>query len=158
MFPEPGSMSSGSCGDPAVRRILLWLVGTLTVVVLLFSYHTSTSSRMLPSQRTFAVGTEGREGLALARSGPVDGDVITTRFGAVQVRIMVEDGRIAQAEALQVPVRDRRDQIINARAVPILASQTVERQSAQLDAVSGATLTSMGYMQSLQSAIDKASA
>lgn len=140
-----------------MRRILLWVVATVTVLVLLFSYRTSTSSTMAASQQTGAT-TPAADRASLSVSGPVDGDAVPTRFGVVQVRITVQDGRIASAEALQVPYRDRRDQEINARAVPLLAAQTVQRQSAQLDAVSGATLTSVGYMQSLQSAIDRASA
>ena len=76
----------------------------------------------------------------------------------LQVRITVKSGKIASVEALQVPNRDRHDELINDRAVPILNAEAVANQSSHLDLVSGATLTSMGYMQSLQSAIDKASA
>jgi uncharacterized protein with FMN-binding domain len=76
----------------------------------------------------------------------------------VQVRITVADGRIATVEALQLPNRDRHDELINNRAVPILNAEAVAEQSAEVDLVSGATLTSQGYTQSLQSAIDKASA
>ena len=85
-------------------------------------------------------------------------NAVVTRFGVVQVRITVADGRIASVEALQVPNRDRHDVLINERAVPILNAEAVEAQSAQVDLVSGATLTSQGYTESLQSAIDRASA
>ena len=79
-----------------------------------------------------------------------------TRFGAVQVQITVSDGRINAADVLQVPWQDRHDQVINARAVPIYNSEAVDAQSADIDVVSGATVTWEGYTQSLQSAIDKA--
>ena len=81
-----------------------------------------------------------------------------TRFGVVQVRITLVDGRIASVQALQVPNRDRHDELINQRAVPVLNAEALRAQSADIDQVSGATLTSQGYAQSLQSAIDKASA
>jgi len=72
------------------------------------------------------------------------------------VEITVEDGVITSSEAVQYPNRDHHDQRINAYAVPVLNAAAVEAQSADIDAVSGATLTSLAYAQSLQSAIDQA--
>jgi uncharacterized protein with FMN-binding domain len=135
----------------------MWALGTVTVLVLLFSYHTSTSSRFAPSQAA-VVAREPESSAELAGSGTFDGETIVTRFGRVQVRIIVVDGRITKAEALQFPTGDRHNDLINDRAVPILNAETVRAQSAEIDLVSGATLTSQGYAQSLQSAIDKASA
>ena len=86
----------------------------------------------------------------------VAGDAINTRFGPVQVQITVAGGKITAADVLQVPMRDRKDQMINSQAVPILNREAVSAQSAKIDTVSGATYTSDGYAQSLQSAIDKA--
>lgn len=136
----------------------MWALATVTVLVLLFSYHTSTSSRFGPSQASVAARETGGTDAELPRSGTFDGEAVVTRFGVVQVRITVADGKVASVEALQVPNRDRHDALINERAVPILNAQAVANQSSHLDLVSGATLTSMGYMQSLQSAIDQASA
>ena len=136
----------------------MWALATVTVLVLLFSYHTSTSSRFAPSQASVAARERGATDVELPDSGTFDGEPVVTRFGVVQVRITVRDGKIASVEALQVPNRDRHDYLINERAVPILGAEAVENQSSHLDLVSGATLTSMGYMQSLQSAIDRASA
>jgi len=136
----------------------MWALATVTVLVLLFSYHTSTSSRFAPSQASVAARERGGADAELPDSGTFDGDAVVTRFGVVQVRITVQDGKIVSVEALQVPNRDRHDELINERAVPILNAEAVANQSSHLDLVSGATLTSMGYMQSLQSAIDKASA
>lgn len=141
-----------------MRRIAVWALGTVTVLVLLFSYHTSTSSRFAPSQASVAARERGGTDVELPATGTFDGEAVVTRFGVVQVRITVQDGKIASVEALQVPNRDRHDELINDRAVPILNAEAVANQSSHLDLVSGATLTSMGYMQSLQSAIDKASA
>lgn len=141
-----------------MRRIAVWTLSTVTVLVLLFGYHTSTSSRFAPTQAAVAARQDADHPAALPRSGTFDGDTVVTRFGRVQVRIVVADGRIATVKAVQVPTGDRHNDAINARAVPILDAAAVEAQSADLDLVSGATLTSQGYMQSLQSAIDKASA
>ena len=140
-----------------MRRIALWGLVTLTVLVLLFSYHTSTSSRFAPSQAAVAAREAVDMRPPTMDSGRFDGDAIVTRFGVVQVRITVHDGRMTSVEALQVPNRDRHDRLINDRAVPILNAEAVRTQSADVDLVSGATLTSHAYTESLQSAIDKAS-
>jgi uncharacterized protein with FMN-binding domain len=136
----------------------MWALGTVIVLVLLFSYHTSTSSRFAPTQAAVAMREGAGDTPDLPESGTFDGDAVVTRFGVVQVRITVTNGRIASVQALQVPNRDRHDVLINQRAVPVLNAEAVRAQSAEIDLVSGATLTSQGYAQSLQSAIDKASA
>ena len=84
------------------------------------------------------------------------GDEVSTEWGIVQVEITVEDGRITASEAVQYPNSNHKDQEINAYAVPQLNTAAVEAQSASLDSISGATVTSDGYVQSLQSAIDQA--
>ncbi len=139
-----------------MRRVALWALVTATVLVLLFSYHTSTSSRFAPGQAAVAAREPVETTPPTMDSGRFDGDAIVTRFGVVQVRITVHDGRMTSVEALQVPNRDRHDYLINERAVPILNSEAVRAQSPDVDLVSGATLTSHAYAESLQSAIDKA--
>ena len=79
-----------------------------------------------------------------------------TRWGTVQVEIVVKNGKITSADAVQYPTGNPRDQQINAYAVPQLNAEAVAAQSSSIDAVSGATVTSDGYLESLQSAIDAA--
>jgi uncharacterized protein with FMN-binding domain len=81
---------------------------------------------------------------------------VNTRFGPVQVQITLSDGKITSAQAVQVPHETSRDVRINSAAVPVLIQETLQAQNAQIDTVSGATYTSDGYAQSLQSAIDAA--
>jgi len=57
---------------------------------------------------------------------------------------------------LQYPSGNPKDEEINDYALPILVQETTDQQSAGIDMVSGATVTSTGYIQSLQSAIDQA--
>ena len=76
--------------------------------------------------------------------------------GPVQVALTVAGGRITAAHAVQVPSGNQRDDQINAVAVPILNQEVVAAQSAQVDAVSGATVTSDGYLPPLPTAIDQA--
>lgn len=162
-----------------MRRITTWLLSTISALVLLFSYHTSTASTA-PSTSIVAQGSTGSAGAAPdtgatpdleSGSGSTDsgatpsqpttggtftGDAVSTKFGDVQVRITVENGRITASEVTQVPWSDRKDQQINGRAVPVLNAEAVDAQSADIDMVSGATYTSEAYVKSLQSAIDEA--
>ena len=163
-----------------MRRIVLWVMSTLTLLVLLFSYHTSTgasttvassieqlnnstagstdagSSGTSSGSSTDTSGTSGSSGSSSSASKTYAGDTVQTQFGPVQVQITVSGGKITKSEVLQVPWGNGRDQEINSQAVPILNSEAVQSQSAQIDMVSGASYTSNGYLSSLQSAIDQA--
>ena len=167
-----------------MRRITIWLLSTVSALVLLFSYHTSTSSASspsivaesgtdtgttsgdTPSTGSGSTGTpstgSGSTGTPSTGSGSSSaattytGDAVMTRFGNVQVQITVQNGRITDSQVTQVPWNDHKDQEINSHAVPILNQEAVDAQSADIDMVSGATFTSQGYIGSLQSAIDQA--
>ena len=84
------------------------------------------------------------------------GSVAQTRWGPVQVELTVAGGKITKVSVLQYPSGNGKDQEINSYALPILVQETVDAQSASIDMVSGATVTSDGYLQSLQSALDQA--
>jgi uncharacterized protein with FMN-binding domain len=86
----------------------------------------------------------------------VTGEVADTRWGPVQVQISVSGGRISSVTVLQQPDGNGRDREINDYALPVLKQATLSAQSANIDMISGATVTSEGYAQSLQSAIDQA--
>ena len=70
--------------------------------------------------------------------------------------ITVAGGKITDVQAVVYPQDNPRDQEINAYALPVLHDEVIDAQSAQIDAVSGATVTSDGYITSLQAAIDAA--
>jgi uncharacterized protein with FMN-binding domain len=89
-------------------------------------------------------------------SGTFDGNTAQTRWGPVQVRIVVKDGKIVDASALQAPSGDSRSRSISQQAVPYLVQETLAAQSAQISGVGGASYTSNGWYQSLQSALKKA--
>ncbi len=85
----------------------------------------------------------------------VTGNAIDTRYGPVQVRVTVAGSRITKVDVLQYPSESNRDAEINSYALPVLNQEAIAAQSAQVDAVSGATYTSDGYQRSLQSALDQ---
>ena len=105
-----------------------------------------------------AAGTGAAAGNRSSFSGQLTGQAVQTPFGTVQVQITLQNGTITDVRALQMPSgRGHTDQV-TAYAAPQLRSEALQAQSAQIDTVSGATYTSEGYIQSLQSALDQAGA
>lgn len=83
------------------------------------------------------------------------GSVISTRYGDVEVQVTIANGKITAVKAIELPSGGRSGQI-SASVGPILASEALAAQSANIDIVSGATYTSRAYAQSLQAALDQA--
>jgi uncharacterized protein with FMN-binding domain len=151
-----------------VRRVMLAVTGTVGVLVMLLGFKTSPQSTgrsaLLGGQTPAGSGQGGSNqagggstGGGSKSSGTVNGQAIDTQYGPVQVQVTFSGGRITNVQAIQIPQGTPRDQQINAYAGPILAQEAIQAQSAQIDVISGATFTSEGYAQSLQSAIDQAS-
>jgi len=156
-----------------MRRIVTAILSTITTVVLLFSYHTSTDSTSVAGTPVVQIGassgsssqsrssnngasSSAGQNAPAATSATYTGGVADTQWGPVQVRITLRGNKITRAQAVQYPQGSSTDAQINGYALPILDQEVVQKQSAAIDAVSGATVTSDGYLQSLQSAIDQA--
>ncbi len=103
-----------------------------------------------PAAKSETTGSGGS-----AASAKVDGPVVSTRFGPVQVEVVVSSGKVADVVALQLPTGRRSGQI-SSYAAPILHDEALQAQSASIDTVSGATYTSDAYAHSLQAALDQA--
>jgi uncharacterized protein with FMN-binding domain len=103
-----------------------------------------------PTPAPTATGTTGA-----SAAKTVDGPVVDTQYGPVQVEVVMGSGKIKDVVALQLPSGRRSGQISNYSA-PILRQEALQAQSASIDTVSGATYTSDAYTQSLQAALDQA--
>ena len=79
-----------------------------------------------------------------------------TQYGVVQVAVTITGRHIDSVKFLQLTAFDQHSQDINSQAAPILLQETMSAQSGKVDTISGATYTSEGYLQSLQSALDQA--
>ncbi|HEX3784770.1 MAG TPA: FMN-binding protein [Pseudonocardiaceae bacterium] len=84
----------------------------------------------------------------------VSGSVASTPYGPVQVQLVISNGKIVDVRALQLPSAAAHSRRVAAMAVPILRTEVLTAQSAQVDSVSGATYTSQGYAESVQYALD----
>ncbi len=100
---------------------------------------TSTSPRTAPA--------------AKAHSTTIVGSDVPTKFGDVQVSLTVKAGRITNVQWLKLPLDRPRSRYISTTAAPILRSEVLRAQSARINLVSGASYTSEGWANSVQSAI-----
>lgn len=91
-------------------------------------------------------------------SRSVDGTLVPTRFGDVQVEAVMQGSKLVDISVLAYPNDRSRSIRINQYALPVLRSEALQAQSAQIDTVSGASTTSAAYRASLQAALDAARA
>ncbi|MEU3341501.1 FMN-binding protein [Streptomyces sp. NPDC006668] len=148
-----------------LRRIVLASAATVSGMVLLLSlkpHSTPTAALAVPApssspSTSSAAGSSGGSGGSVSTgTKTVTGSTVQTRWGPVQVKITLKSGKLTDVTAVQYPTDNPRDQEINTYALPRLRSEALQAQSANIDTVSGATYTSDGYRQSLQSALDSA--
>ncbi len=154
-----------------MKRLLLTATGTIAGLIALLSFKTETPvvgnavalpAATLGGQRSSSTPTTPSSSAAptstsaAAAAKTYLGAAITTRYGVVQVRLTVKGKTITNVSFAQLTAFDGRSQQINSDAAPQLLQETLSAQSAHVDTVSGATYTSDGYLQSLQSALDKA--
>ena len=161
MFPKRGAIALGLTG---------------IALVLLISFRTPTDAGPVAGTATIDGGGTGQVGTTRGSGGSsgttdsagstdtsaqagtrvVDGPVVDTRYGPVQVEVTLDGSTITAIAAIQLPGGDRRSEQISNRAEPTLQSEALQAQSANIDGVSGATYTSEGYARSLQAALDDA--
>jgi len=163
-----------------MRRVILAVTGTIAGLVALLSFKSHVPSAPV------AATTGGSGGAASSSSSPssgggqtevvpgafpqgsiarnlpagetaVDGKVASTAYGPVQIQLIKRAGKVVKVAVLVQPTNTLHDVQIGEFAFPKLISETLAAQNAKIDAVSGATYTSAGYIQSLQSALDKRS-
>ena len=134
-----------------MKRILYFLLSTVTILVLLFGYRTSLMGPMTADESVVSADAP-----STADSQTVTGPVAQTEWGPVQVAITVSGSEITDVQVLQYPNENPKDVEINNYALPVLVDETLSAQSADIQMVSGATVTSNGYIWSLQAALDEA--
>lgn len=154
-----------------MKRVISSLVATIASLVVLLGFKThapevaapsaSTASSSVASGASSATTVLSTRSSATATSSvggsrTVTGDAASTRWGPVQVRVALSGSRITAVDVLAYPKSNPRDVSINEVAVPRLISQALAAQSAEVAGVSGATYTTQGFIESLQSALARA--
>jgi hypothetical protein len=152
-----------------MRRVILAVTGTIAGLVALLSFKahaptvpvastsgtgggsstsSSSSSRTIPGEFQSVVGT------LTTGETTITGKVGNTVYGPVQIQLVVKSHRIVKVAVLEQPTNTIHDIQIGEFAFPKLIGETLTAQNAKIDAVSGASYTSAGYIASLQSAVD----
>ncbi|WP_442544454.1 FMN-binding protein [Arthrobacter sp. KN11-1C] len=110
----------------------------------------SSSGSGTGSSSTSTLGASAKAG------GTYAGTAVETRFGTVQVQVTIKAGVITDVTALHLTDQEQRSVQISARAAPLLRSEVLSAQSANVQTIGGATFTSEAYLTSLQAALDAA--
>ncbi len=160
-----------------MKRVLLSILGTVVGLVALLDFKshqrpialavgvTPPSPQPKTATRTPQPSTKGKGRTPTSRTksastasahGRFVGSAVDTQYGVVQVAVTVSGGRITNVAFPQLSAFDPHSAEINSQAAPLLVQETMSAQSAHIDSISGATYTSAGYVQSLQSALDRA--
>ena len=122
--------------------------------VLLSSAAPSTTIPASPSPTSTPTPTPKQTGRY--RDGTYNGSTVDAYYGMMQVQVVVSGGNMTAVNILQYPSDNRTSQRINGQALPILQQEALQSQSANVDAVSGASASSPAFQQSLQSALSQA--
>ena len=165
-----------------MRRVILAVTGTIAGLVALLSFKSHVPSAPVAATVGGSGGTAASSPSSSSSSGSgqtevvpgafpqgsiaknlpsgetaVNGKVASTAYGPVQIQLITKDSKIVKVAVLMQPTNTLNDVQIGKFAFPKLISETLAAQNGKIDAVSGATYTSAGYIQSLQSALDKRS-
>jgi uncharacterized protein with FMN-binding domain len=131
--------------------------GSATTTVLAGTTPASSTPTASSADTTSAATTAATTSTTSAtKPGTYTGTAVRTQYGTVQVKLTVAGGTITNVQALQYPSNNPHSSSISQYAVPTLIQEALQTQSAQINAVSGATYTSQGFVQSLQSALSQA--
>jgi uncharacterized protein with FMN-binding domain len=84
------------------------------------------------------------------------GPAVNAYYGMVQIQAIVENGRVARLKVLQYPSDRQTSVAINRQALPLLRDEVIAAQTAEVDVISGATLTSEAFIKSLSGALAQA--
>ena len=136
-----------------MRRSPIVLAATVVGTAGVMAFHPHTPA-VQPATATTATATSTPAKTA-SGARTATGNAVDTQYGPAQVRVTVKGGKITDIEAVELQSNDSRSQQISSYAAPILKQEALTKQSADIDAVSGASFTSASYTQSLQSALDK---
>lgn len=132
-----------------MKRALPALVVSIAGLVAVWRYEPSAQPPARTAEAAPARTPSAASSPTAAGARVVAGPTVITDKGPVQVEVTFEGDRIASVRMLRQPGHPQ-----TTAAVPVLVAETLRAQSADIDTVSGATVTSEGYKESLQAALD----
>jgi uncharacterized protein with FMN-binding domain len=138
-----------------MKRAHIVLTSTALGTAAVLAFHPQSPS--LATASTAAAATSKAPTKPVSRRGTetATGAPMNTRYGPAQVRVTVSKGKIVKIEPIQLQQSDAHSKEIASGAAAMLKPEILAKQTAAVDAISGATYTSLSYEASLQSALDK---
>ena len=143
-----------------MRRFLIALTGTIAGLAALFSFRstgsTAGATAMGSSSSSSSSSAAAAGKTAVAGGKTVTGAAESSPYGTTQVAVVLKGKKIVAVNVVSHTDDGSMSQMIDGNAIPQLTKEALAAQSAKIDAVTGASYTSAGYIKSLQSALDKA--
>jgi uncharacterized protein with FMN-binding domain len=151
--------------------VAILIIGTFILYSLMYNH--SNPIALLPNNSTDSSSSSSRTSStsvvptaptvtgapsSLYRDGSYTGSVADAQWGYIQVKVVIQKGKITDVQFLQYPNERDRSVMINSYADPQLSSEAIQAQSANVDIVTGATDTSEAFIQSLSDALSQAKA
>jgi uncharacterized protein with FMN-binding domain len=161
---QPSPMSEGF----SMLRFLIALTGTIAGLAALLSFKsmsstagTTAAAASTPASSSSAKAAGTTDGSGKSAAAKTSGTVLTgateqSPYGPTQVAVTLDGKKIVAVNVLQHTNDGTMSMQIDSNALPKLTQEALTAQSGKIDAVSGASYTSAGYIKSLQSALDKA--
>lgn len=113
----------------------------------------SASARAGSANKASATKASGKSGKA-GSTRTATGSAVNYSWGILSVKVTVSGKKITNVAIASLDDGGNpRSQMIDQQSVPLLEQEAVQAQSASIQGVSGASYTSQGFEQSLQSAL-----
>jgi uncharacterized protein with FMN-binding domain len=164
-------------GRHAMKKFTVAVIIIGVFIIYSFMYHQSNSNALAPTVPSSSSSTSSSSGSDSSASsangapstsgststsgttykdGSYTGSVANAFYGNIQVKAVIQNGKITSVQFLQYPNDRSRSLSINSYADPLLSQEAIQAQSANVDVVSGATDSSEAFMQSLSDALSQA--
>lgn len=144
----------------AIKKLIVSVViiGVFAFYSLMRGHSTTTALPLGASANVTSSTHATSTPRARYKDGTYTGAAADAQWGVVQVRAIIQKGKLTNVQFVQFPDKRERSVTVNKHATPLLASEAIQAQSAQVDVVTGATDTSDAFMQSLADALSQAHA
>ena len=156
MSRKQSSQASGFAGN--IKKF--FLSAFVIVAFIAYFFHEKFTSQASasansgnPAPTSSATQTAAGSSQGAYKNGTFTGPAVNAYYGLVQVQVVIQGGKISTVQFLQYPNDRRTSQQINSQVMPWLQQEAIQAQSANVDLISGATLTSEGFANSLQAAL-----
>lgn len=151
--PDPAPLDADLLADPAANSSSQELLPRPLASPAVLRFPASGDSGAASPFKVFPIASSAGP---VYVDGQYTGPAANAYYGVVQIQAIVENGRVARLKVLQYP-SDRQTSIaINRQALPLLRDEVIAAQTADVDVVSGATLTSEAFIKSLNGALAQA--